>query len=270
MRLCVVQIDMRHNIEPKRGFTLIELLVVIAIIAILAALLLAAVSSAIGKARRITCTNNLRQINLGVRMYADDANDKSPGKSAGARLIFTGYKELMKSYVGLRGASSPRDRLFACPADVYYYDTAFGKRHPRPDFEGYVPESWCVQSNSDFTSYVFNAGNLFGPTKKVALPGIAGMTLSSIRHPSRTVLVTEAPALIPFSWHQPRRLLFTMMRAGIDCRTRFFNDSMNMVSFVDGHVSYTKIYWKLSTNYVFSPACAYDPPDGYDYQWSGN
>jgi prepilin-type processing-associated H-X9-DG protein len=133
-----------------------------------------------------------------------------------------------------------------------------------------VPESWCAQSNSDFTSYVFNAGNLFDPTKKIALPGIASMTLNSIKHPSRTVLVTEAPALIPFSWHQPRRLLFTMMRSGIDCQTKFFNDSMNMVSFVDGHVSYIKIYWKPSTNYVFSPACAYDPPDGYDYQWSGN
>jgi hypothetical protein len=154
----------------------------------------------------------------------------------------------MKNYVGLRGASSPRDRLFACPADIYYYDTAFGERHPRPDYEEYVPESWCVQSNSDYTSYVFNAGNLFGPTKKVALPGIAGMTLSSIKHPSRAVLVTEAPALIPFSWHQPRRLLFTMMRSGIGCRTKFFNEPMNMVSFVDGHVSYVKMYWKPSTN----------------------
>lgn len=45
---------------------------------------------------------------------------------------------------------------------------------------------------------------------------------------------------------------------------------MNMVSFVDGHVSSVKIYWKPSANYVFSPACAYDPPEGYEYQWSGN
>ncbi len=242
----------------------------VGIIATLASLLLTAVSGATGKARRITCVNNLRQINLGVRMYSDDANDKSPGKSAGSRLVFTGYKELMKSYVGLRGTSSPKDKLFACPADVYYYDTAFGKRHPRPDFEGYVPESWCAQSNSDFTSYVFNAGNLFGPTKKVALAGIAGMTLGSIKQPSRTVLVTEAPALIPFSWHQPRRMLFEMMRAGIDCRTKFFNDSMNMVGYVDGRVSYAKIYWKLSTNDTFGAACSYDPPGRYDYQWSGN
>jgi prepilin-type N-terminal cleavage/methylation domain-containing protein len=261
---------MRHKSAPKTGFTLIELLVVIAIMALLASLLLTAVSQAIGKARRATCMNNLRQIGLGVRMYADDANDKSPGKAVGGKLSFMGYKELMKSYVGLRGASSRQDKLFACPADVYYYDTAFGKRRPGPGYEGYVPESWCAQPNSDFSSYVFNAGNLFPPSRRVSLPGIAGLTLSSIKHPARTVLVTEAPALIPFSWHQPRRLLFTMMRSGIDCRTKFFNDSMNMVSFVDGHVSYVKIYWKFSTNFVFEPACSYDPPDGYDYQWSGN
>jgi prepilin-type N-terminal cleavage/methylation domain-containing protein/prepilin-type processing-associated H-X9-DG protein len=256
--------------KNRDGFTLVELLVVIGIIGILAALLVSALNRAKGRARRTVCLNNLRQINLGVRMYSDDSNDKSPGKAPGTKFVYTGYKELMKSYVGLKGASSSRDRLFACPADVYYYDTAFGKRHPGGSYEGYVPESWCAQSNSDFSSYVFNAGNLFGGRNLTNYTGIAGMTLSSIRHPSRTVLVTEAPALIPFSWHQPRPLAFRMMRSGVCSPTMFFNNSMNMVSFVDGHVSYVKIYWQPSKNYVFSPACAYDPPAGYDYQWSGN
>src|SRR4051812_48358141 len=69
------------GMNPKRAFTLLELLVVIAIIAILAALLAPAISTAKGKASRAACMNNLRQINLGVRMYSDDSADKAPASS---------------------------------------------------------------------------------------------------------------------------------------------------------------------------------------------
>jgi prepilin-type N-terminal cleavage/methylation domain-containing protein len=251
---------MTINRHADRAFTLLELLVAIAIIALLAAILLPAVSATKRKAQRMVCANNLRQINFGLRMYSDDANDRTPRTAATNRLNrianWTGYKQLMKSYVGLNGASSSHDVLFACPADTFCY-----KKINRQITS--VAESLHDQTFSDFSSYGFNGGNadtnlpanLITPNKQHPFLGIAGHLLNTIKNPTRTVLVAEVPAYTPFSWHQRKSKLE-------------FNDARNTLSFVDGHVGYLKIYWNSTpTNFYLPPACAYNPPPQYDYQW---
>ncbi len=101
-----------------------------------------------------------------------------------------------------------------------------------------------------------------------ATPGIGGRKLSSIREPARTVLLTEASAFYPYSWHDPSPTPGAQL---IENGGALFNDAKNMVGFVDGHASFVKIYWNTNAvGGVHSMALLYDPPSGYDYKWSGD
>ncbi len=62
--------------RQRSGFTLIELLVVIAIIAILAAILFPVFARAREKARQTSCTSNVKQMMVGVLMYAQDYDER--------------------------------------------------------------------------------------------------------------------------------------------------------------------------------------------------
>lgn len=69
----------RFRRNNQTGFTLVELLVVIAIIGVLVGLLLPAVQAAREAARRMSCSNNLKQLALGIHNYESSFRQFPPG-----------------------------------------------------------------------------------------------------------------------------------------------------------------------------------------------
>ena len=87
---------MRTSSNRRVGFTLVELLVVIAIIGILVGLLLPAVQAAREAARRMQCSNNLKQLGLGALNY-ESAYKAFPSRQAGTGTLASGGQRMCLS-----------------------------------------------------------------------------------------------------------------------------------------------------------------------------
>ncbi len=102
----------RHPKSLKSGFTLIELLVVIAIIAILAAILFPVFGRARENARRSSCQSNLKQINLGIQQYTQDADEKYMPQNVVAYASGGPYK----TFAHLLQPYTKSTQIFVCPS----------------------------------------------------------------------------------------------------------------------------------------------------------
>ncbi len=107
----------RPQNKLAQGFTLIELLVVIAIIAILAALLLPALAMAKAKAHQAHCVNNLKEIALGYRLWAQDNSDKFPWALSLTNNGTLGTPDWTDHYrVASNEFATPK--IIVCPSDI--------------------------------------------------------------------------------------------------------------------------------------------------------
>ncbi|MGD0077503.1 MAG: prepilin-type N-terminal cleavage/methylation domain-containing protein [Sedimentisphaerales bacterium] len=94
------------------GFTLIELLVVISIISLLMAVLLPSLNRARMQAKKITCANNLKQLYIGMNLFASDNGGQLPLNESGYWLWDIAYST--SNYIIRTGAEKP---MFYCPAE---------------------------------------------------------------------------------------------------------------------------------------------------------
>ncbi|MCX8108019.1 MAG: type II secretion system GspH family protein, partial [Verrucomicrobiae bacterium] len=185
------------TVRIRDGFTLIELLVVISIIATLASMMLPSLSRAKEKARTVTCINNLRQIGIGIKLYADDYGDRYPPATVGGKNArqTIGGRDPVSRLSGIYPMARERPMfVYVEPSEVYRCPRDRGQRILPCENPPLKPSNWETIG----CSYQYNAGMLttltgggFKTRPEDPIDGIAGKTEGWAPSPVHYILMHE-------------------------------------------------------------------------------
>jgi prepilin-type N-terminal cleavage/methylation domain-containing protein/prepilin-type processing-associated H-X9-DG protein len=249
--------------RTQSGFTLIELLVVIAIIAILAAILFPVFAQAREKARSTSCVSNLKQLALGMNMYANDYDETFPqwkwdqnqvagtvNKNNGTTIWWNAIYPYVKNV-----------QVYTCPSA--YYKTP----NKTDGHWGWLAKGDNGLAAANINPVFWNVAVTYGANEPLTYDSPA---LASVKRPSETLLLADCVTSLtgwdgwdqydlnnpskPGNAFRIRRVAYA--NSGTPDKTYFWTDPTwkgpfkaewdkdarhsggNNIAFVDGHVKF--------------------------------
>jgi prepilin-type N-terminal cleavage/methylation domain-containing protein/prepilin-type processing-associated H-X9-DG protein len=181
----------RRSSIKRAGFTLVELLVVISIIALLLAILMPALTKARRQAQSVVCRSNLRQIGVGILMYAQNNQDTPPPYYGG---VLINQKSWMVRLL--------KDRHFWSDNPIAYIsgvDILFCPAHKLP-----IPPPINDYKTNDPKIYAIMGGTVsYGMSMELATDPVTSefhpAKLSQIMQPAATIEIIDGQIINPVS-----------------------------------------------------------------------
>ena len=201
----------------RRGFTLIELLVVIAIIAILAAILFPVFARAREKARQTSCLSNVKEIMLGVLMYAQDYDETLPRmRTTNGPFNWVVWPSAVVPYI-------QNDQIWVCPSHRFNHCS--------------TPGAWAYVQWHDYFPISYSYNNWNGQDAWAGYDGFnesGNLPLAKIKRPAQVIFTGDGPCY-QFYWTSSNYV--DNFNRTTDKRYKPHNGGANF-AFCDGHAKW--------------------------------